>query len=248
MRKWVVWNLIGLALCVIGIGVIMKTLIRADFDIGAFSNVSYVTNTYDLEDSFSDLTISGNAENIIFIPSKDGVCHITLLEEEKALHQVSVENDTLTIRSRNDKEWYEHIWFLTQRPCITIALPKKVYDRMMIETNVGEVELTDLSCKELFVTQNTGDVTLERVIASEGLYVKSDTGDIEFEECDAAIISMETATGDMEGTLLTGKQFDAKTSTGKIDVPESSDGGTCKLRTNTGSIQVTIVQERGTKN
>ena len=130
MRKWVVWNLIGLALCVIGIGVIMKTLIRADFDIGAFSNVSYVTNTYDLEDSFSDLTISGNAENIIFIPSKDGVCHITLLEEEKALHQVSVENDTLTIRSRNDKEWYEHIWFLTQRPCITIALPKKVYDRM----------------------------------------------------------------------------------------------------------------------
>ncbi len=248
MRKWVVWNLIGLALCVIGIAIMMKTLIGVGFDVDAFSNESYVTNTYDLEDSFSDLVVLGNAENVILIPSKDSVCHITLLEEEKALHQVSVENDTLTIRSRNDKEWYEHVWFLTQRPSITIALPKKVYEKMMIETNVGDVELTELSCKELFVTKNTGDVTLERVIASEGLYVKNDTGDIEFEECDAAIISMETATGDMEGTLLTGKQFDAKTSTGKIDVPESSDGGMCKLRTNTGSIQVTIVQERGTEN
>jgi hypothetical protein len=248
MRKWVVWNLIGLVLCVIGIAIMMKTLIKVGFDMDAFSNVNLVTNTYDMEDDFTKLLISGNADEIKIVPSKDGICHITLLEEEKALHQVMLDDNMLTIRSANNKEWYEQIWFMALNPCITVALPERVYDRITIENNVGEIELTELSCKELFVTLNAEDVSLQRVIASEGLYIKNNTGDIEFEECDAPIISMENVTGDIEGTLLTEKQFDAKTTTGKVNVPESSGEGSCKLRTNTGNIQVEIVQERGTKN
>ena len=248
MRKWVVWNLIGLVLCVIGIAIMMKTLIKVGFNMDAFSNVNLVTNTYDMEDSFTELLVSGNADDIIIVPSKDGICHITLLEEEKALHQVKLEEDTLTIRSTNNKEWYQQIWFLTQNPSITIALPERIYGSITIENNVGEIELAELSCKELFVTLNANDVSLQRVIASEGLYIKNNTGDIEFEECDAPVITMENMTGDIEGTLLTEKQFDAKTTTGRVNVPESSGEGSCKLRTNTGNIQVEIVQERGTKN
>ena len=248
MRKWVVWNLIGLVLCVIGIAIMMKTLIKVGFDVDAFSNVSLVTNTYDMEDGFTELLVLGNADDIKIIPSKDGICHIILLEEEKALHQVKLEDDRLTIRSANNKEWYQQIWFLAQSPCITIALPEQIYDSITIENNVGEIELTELSCKKLFVTLNADDISLQRVIASEGLYIKNNTGDIEFEECDAPIVSVENVTGDIEGSLLTEKQFDAKTTTGRVNIPESSGEGSCKLRTNTGNIQVEIVQERGTKN
>ena len=64
------------------------------------------------------------------------------------------------------------------------------------------------------------------------------TGDVELDNCDGKSISIETNTGDIKGSLKTPKIFETKTSTGKIEVPESSEGGTCTLTTSTGNITI----------
>jgi hypothetical protein len=45
----------------------------------------------------------------------------------------------------------------------------------------------------------------------------------------------------VSGSLLSNKVFTAKTDTGKVSVPNSSNGGKCEITTDTGKIIIEIV-------
>ena len=67
------------------------------------------------------------------------------------------------------------------------------------------------------------------------------TGDVTFDGCDAAAISVKTDTGDVTGSLLSNKMFVIDTNTGDVDVPETVDGGRCEIVTDTGDIELNIM-------
>ncbi len=240
MRKWLIWNLIGVILCVIGAVIIVKTLFQAGFDAENFNTAEYVMNACDVEEAFTNLSIRGDIENVILVASGDEKCHVIFREEERAPHQARVEKDTLTITVTDDRRWYEKIGFWTEGPTVTIALPKAEYGEIKIENNTGDVRITDVKCQNLYLKGNTGDVELTRVIAGEEIKVDLNTGDVSFRECDGDAIYVETVTGDVTGSFLSGKRFETKTSTGDVKVPDSSEGGTCSVKTNTGDVKLEI--------
>jgi len=61
--------------------------------------------------------------------------------------------------------------------------------------------------------------------------------------CDAESILIKTSTSDVTGTLRSEKVFLVKTSTGKVDVPESGSGGKCEITTSTGDIRIELAGE-----
>ena len=71
-------------------------------------------------------------------------------------------------------------------------------------------------------------------------FLASSTGDVDLIDSDSDTFDIETSTGHVKGTILTTKIFDAKSDTGKVDVPLSGTGGLCKIRTSTGSIEIKI--------
>ncbi len=109
-----------------------------------------------------------------------------------------------------------------------------------VSTDTGRIDLTNVSCKNLNAESDTGSIILDNVIASENFTIENDTGNVNFEKCDAANITVETSTGNVIGTLLSDKIFITKTSTGHIAVPETTAGGKCDIRTSTGNIEITI--------
>ena len=80
------------------------------------------------------------------------------------------------------------------------------------------------------------------LVASERIDITRTTGDVTFDRCDAAEITVSVSTGDVTGTLLTPKIFQAHSNTGKINVPEYWEGGKCKITTTTGKIEISIGQ------
>ena len=98
-----------------------------------------------------------------------------------------------------------------------------------------------MECNNLTAFSDTGDISLDKVVAKEKFSLKVDTGDIKFSKADAGEILAETDTGNISGTLLTDKIFIARTDTGKVDVPETESGGKCKVTTDTGDIKITII-------
>ena len=107
-----------------------------------------------------------------------------------------------------------------------------------LSVTTGKNVLTDVSCRELVSTGNTGDISLKNVIAVEQIRLERSTGDVRLEACDASALSIVTTTGDVSGTLLSSKLFRTQTGTGRVDVPDTSAGGECFIRTTTGDIKM----------
>ncbi len=112
-----------------------------------------------------------------------------------------------------------------------------------LTVSTGKAEFTDLSCKNLRSKGSTGDFSLKKVIAEDVFSIERSTGDVNFDRCDASELEIETDTGKVTGSLLTSKVFIARSDTGKIDVPETTEGGKCKITTDTGRIQIEIAGE-----
>lgn len=109
-----------------------------------------------------------------------------------------------------------------------------------LRVSTGKANIVGTTCRNLTSEGDTGDLTLENVIATEKFTIDRDTGDIRFTDCDAAEIFVETDTGHVTGTLLSEKVFIVETDIGKVDVPKSVTGGRCEIETDTGNIQISI--------
>lgn len=122
---------------------------------------------------------------------------------------------------------------------ITCAAVKP--EKLSLESDTGSVHVTDVSAsKDIKIDTDTGKIVLKRVTAGSVMEIESDTGSIELDHCDAGKIDIESDTGSVTGTLLTGKIFIVKSGTGSVDVPADSAGGECKIKTDTGKIMIRV--------
>ena len=111
-----------------------------------------------------------------------------------------------------------------------------------IKVSTGKTNLTNIECKNVVSSGNTGGIFLKNVIAAEKFSIERSTGDVKFDGCDAAEIFVETDTGDITGSLLSDKVFVVEADTGSVDVPETTTGGKCEIKTATGDINISIKQ------
>ena len=111
---------------------------------------------------------------------------------------------------------------------------------MYTEVSTGDNKLTNVTCGSFKTTGSTGGLKMTNFIASERFSILRDTGNVTFDRCDAAEISVTVDTGSVTGTLLTDKIFMAESDTGRIDVPKTTSGGVCEITTDTGNIRISI--------
>ena len=117
----------------------------------------------------------------------------------------------------------------------------KCTGELSVTVSTGKAFLTNVTCDSLMTTGNTGAITLTDVVATGSMTIKRTTGDVTFERSDAAELLVSTDTGDVTGTLRSAKVFIVNTGTGKVDVPETTTGGKCKIITSTGNIKITVM-------
>lgn len=111
---------------------------------------------------------------------------------------------------------------------------------MTLNLSTGDTELSSVRCNNLSSKANTGNIEMDNVIASECFNIERTTGKVIFDHCDAGEIYVDTNSGSVKGSLLSEKVFITKTSSGKIDVPETITGGKCKITTSSGDIKIEI--------
>ncbi len=257
MKKWlVVASILILAGCLLFAGVMM--LLQWDFS--KLSTTKYVTSKHEVSGAFNNISVDTVTSDIVFALSDDGTCKVECFEEEKAKHDVFVENGTLAIKLSYKKAWYDWIGIDFNTPQIKVYLPKATYDTISVQTSTGDVTISDMictgnisiqvttgktdlhhiTCKNLTSGGSTGDVVLSDVVATEKITIQRTTGDVTFAGSDAAELFVKISTGDVTGSLLTDKVYVVHTNTGKVDVPKTTAGGLCEIRTNTGDVKIYI--------
>jgi len=109
-----------------------------------------------------------------------------------------------------------------------------------IKSKTGDISIYNSNFNVLNTIEDTGDITLSNTIVINDYTHTGDTGDVLFKSFDAKNIYVTTDTGDVKGTILSNKIFFTQTDTGDEDVPETTTGGICKIKTDTGDIIIDI--------
>ncbi len=121
-----------------------------------------------------------------------------------------------------------------------IEITDAAFGSVALITTTGKTELTNVKSDIIYSSGSTGDIYLENVIATKNLNITRSTGDVTFKDSDAEAIYIEVSTGNVTGSLLTGKIFSVTTNTGKISVPENTPGSTCVITSSTGDIRISV--------
>ena len=112
---------------------------------------------------------------------------------------------------------------------------------VQINTTSGDAELTGCYVESLTVLSTSGDTDLEHTIVAGAVTVDTTSGDIDLERSDAASLSLSTVTGEVEGSLLSGKTFAVSSGMGRVSVPESTPGaGACNVTTSSGDVRLFV--------
>ena len=133
-----------------------------------------------------------------------------VLTVSKVLDELKVKTSDggININNENRKHWYPE------------DTDKGEALFVSAETDTGAVYLGDMTCCNLKVKSQTGDVTFKNFEVLEFISVENDT---------------EVVTE----TLLSGKTF--HTETGQDDIPESNVMGTVEIRTDKGKTEIEII-------
>lgn len=198
MRKSTKVWLITAAALVFGGGIIFAGVMSTlGWDFAKLSTVRYETNTYEIGETFSNISLTSDNADIIFALSDDGKCRVECYEEENAKHSAGVENDTLTVKVNSQKLWYDYIGLSLNSPRITVYLPKTEYNALFISESTGNIEIPqDYSFNHVDISVSTGDIKFFAA-AQETVKIKTSTGNICVEDNSAGTLDLSATTGDV---------------------------------------------------
>lgn len=258
MKKWLI-----VAACLMAVGMIVFTIClwMAGFDFAKLGTQKMVTNTHITEETFSNIRLDAITADITFAASDHGGVKVVCYEDEKIPCSVYVEGDSLVITCRDNRKWYDYIAINWETTTVTVYLPAGEYGDLQINCTTGDVTMPqdfhfvkanvkvttgDVLWKanvdeSLTIHGTTGDTTLAGMTCGT-LDIEASTGDVTLDHVDAAKLDIKVTTGDVEGTLLSSKIFQVKVTTGNVDVPHTTEGGTCRVKTTTGDVKLEIAQ------
>jgi len=194
------WLMIAAILLLIGCILFAGTMSMLGWDFTKFSTVQYETNTYQINDTFQNVSISTDTADIIFTVSDDETCIVDCYEEENTRHSVTVENDTLIIKLIDERTVTDYIHYIginIGTPRITIQLPETEYASLFIDESTGDIDIPkDFSFKDVDISISTGDVRF-CATASGLTCIKGSTGDIRIENTTVGSLDLSVSTGDV---------------------------------------------------
>lgn len=224
MRKTTkIWLVIAASLVFVGLIMFAAVMSEYKWDFSKLSTGKYETNTYEISEEFSNLSMNTDTADIIFALSDDGKCRVECYEEEKAKHSVAVQENTLVIKMIDEKSWYDYIGINFGSPKITVYLPKAEYT-------------------SLFINGSTGDIEIPKNFKFEGVDISLSTGDVNFFVSASKLIKIKASTGNICVENTSAGTLDLSASTGRITVSNVICGGDANINVSTGRTNLNNIE------
>ncbi|MBR2989031.1 MAG: DUF4097 family beta strand repeat protein [Clostridia bacterium] len=192
-----IWLAIASSLVVIGLGAFVVVMSMNDWDFTKISTVKFETNTYEVGEEFSSISINTDTANIEFAPSTDEKCKVVCYEKEKIEHNASVTDGILKIGVTDNRQWYEHIEITFQTQKVTVYLPKSEYSSLTIKEHTGNVNIpSDFKFENIDVSTSTGSVKCF-ASATEKVKITTTTGAVKVSNATVNALDILVTTGDI---------------------------------------------------
>lgn len=205
--------IVAVVMIVAGLAVSAGALFMLDFDFTKLNTISFVTNTYEIDEEISSISVNGAECDVRILPSEDGSCKVVCQESDKISHTIDVENNELVVERHDNRKWYEHIGVYWGEMEIAIYIPQGEYD--------------DLYAKNL-----SGDIVIPEGFSFESAEVQSTSGSVRF---------LADVSGELSAQSTSGDVYIANASPTKLKATSTSGDVTIDHVTVQGSVIVKVV-------
>lgn len=251
-----IWLIIATSFILVGSLIFGGAMIMLKWDFSKLSTAKYVTNSYDINEGFKNITIDTDTADILFVASDYQTCKVVCYEQENIQHSVNTANDTLVIKAVDNRKWYEYIGINFKAPKITVHMPIGDYGALAIKSSTGGIEIpNDFIFKSIDISESTGKVS-NHASATDGIKIKTSTGSICVENVSAGSLDLSASTGgitvnnvecfgDVNTNVSTGKtnlidveckNLTSNSSTGSINLSNVVAIENFSINTNTGDV------------
>ena len=231
-----------IATCLIVVGIVIFVFAASinKWNMEKLSTNNYESQTYTIVESFNDISINTSVSNISFELSTDSSCKLVCYEQENEKHTLKLENNTLSISQENTKKWYEYISISFKSPELTIYLPQKEYNNLLISNSTGDITLSqELSFQNVDIKTSTGKVKVEN-ISTQKLQINVSTGDAHLENIRCSAFKSNGSTGNCYlENVIANEEISITRSTGDITF-KKCDSESINVKTNTGDVSGTL--------
>lgn len=241
MKKWLI-----IAGCLIAAGLIIGTVALAltGFDFAKLGTKEMVTNTYTVEENFTNISLDAINADITFAVSENGGVKVVCHEDKKVPFSVHVENDTLEISCKDNRKWHDHIGFNWEEDRVTVYLPAGEYGDLQINCTTSDVTVPEgFSFRSANMDLTTGDINWKAGVTNT-LSAKTTTGAITVENVQCDTLNAKATTGDVTLTdVVTADAIHVQVSTGDVKL-NRVDSGELQIKATTGDVTGTILSEK----
>lgn len=173
-----IWLITAGALVLFGGTAFLGLMSALKWDYKKLSTVKYETNTYEISEYISDISILTDTADIVFARSVSGKCKVISFEEKTAENSVTAENGKLIIKTENQKSGTDYIGFYFEQPKITVCLPNSQYNSLQIKGNTGNVKISkDFSFKSVNIKTSAGSISVNQA-SLDTLELSTSTGTV----------------------------------------------------------------------
>lgn len=194
-KRATVWFIVGGILFLTGALIFTGVMSNLNWDFTKLSTTSYETNTYVIDDEYSNIKVKTDTAKIEFFPSEDGKTRVECRDQVNLNHIVNVKDGTLTIELKDTRLWYEHIGINFSSSYIKVYLPETEYGKLVIHSSTGDVDLLEgFKFESIDVSASTGNIVC-RASAVEGIKIKTSTGYVNLKSASASSLDLSVTTG-----------------------------------------------------
>ena len=240
-----IWLIIATSLVALGCIIFSVAMTKNYWDFTKLSTVKYETNTYQINENFSNISMNTDTADILFIPSDDKMCKVVCYEMSDMKHTTTVQNETLTINVTDEREWYDHIGITLGSPKITVYLPKTEYDSLAIKEDTGDIEVPkDFKFGSIDISTSTGDITITGVTCEGDIVINVSTGRANLTDIKCKSFISDGSTGDISlKNVIATEKFSIERSTGDVKF-DACDATEIWVETDTGDVTGKLLSEK----
>ena len=211
------------------------------------SKTNVITRDENLDDqTFTNFKFECDVSDIEFKVSPDGKKKVTFTEEKKLVHEYTVSDNTLVIKQKDTRKWYEHILsFSGLHMKSTIYLPAAAYGNIDVKNATGDLVVpSDFTFENITAKQSTGNMDIKAKV-NDSLDLQASTGNIKLLNMDPKSVTLKASTGNfyLENLNVEGDiniNMPDGGSTGSVTLTNVTSNN-LSVRTSTGDMKLTNV-------
>jgi len=226
---------------IIVIAILFITIASAVFGFKVFQGKDFKKEkSFDIN-NIKEIEVDNENWNLEF-KSKDANKIVISAQGEqvdKEIDPVKIENDEnkIMIKQKQKMNRFFNGFTFRKKNSISIAIPKKEIDKIVVNNKSGDVKIRDIVVKNIMTKGKSGDEMIVGLSAEKGEFI-SQSGELVLKGSSVQELNIKSTTGDNYITNVSNSNMNITSTSGEVLLKDMTEGKSLFVETKSGDIGV----------